>query len=328
MSSERRFRKALITGIAGSGGSYLAECILQNHPEVEVHGLFRGRGTAAVKNLHPIRERVLLYECDMNDFDSLRGVLQKVSPDVVFHLASDADVRASFQTPLPILSNNILGTANLFEALRQARLAPILLLASTSEVYGQVSSREVPVREDSPLCPVSPYAVSKAAQDLLGGVYFQSYHLPIIRTRMFTYLNPRRADLFAASFARQVARIERGLQKELLHGNLNSVRTLLDIRDAVRAYWLAAVRCRPGEIYNIGGVQAMSVGEFLELLKGHSRVPIPSRLDPGLLRPTDVTCQIPNVEKFSRETGWSPAVPLEESMQYLLSYWRNGVEAQ
>jgi len=144
-------------------------------------------------------------------------------------------VRASFITPGSVLTNNILGTSNLFEAVRLAKIDPVIQLCSTSEVYGQVDPKDVPIKETAPIRPASPYAVSKTAQDLLGWTYFVSYKMRIIRTRMFAYLNPRRADLFATAFARQVARIERGLQKELVHGNLDSVRTLIDVRDAMRA---------------------------------------------------------------------------------------------
>jgi len=149
--------------------------------------------------------------------------------------------------------------------------------------------------------------------------------MKVIRTRMFAYLNPRRTDLFATSFARQIARIEQGLQKELLHGNLDSIRTLIDVRDAMQAYWDAAVYCEYGEAYNIGGLTTISVGEFLEMLKGSSTVPISSRVDPQLLRPVDVTLQIPCTDKFTQLTGWKPQYDFKESVEYLLFYWRKEV---
>jgi GDP-D-mannose dehydratase len=256
------------------------------------------------------------------DLGSVLAVFEEVKPDAIFHLAAHANVRTSFITPNTVLSNNILGTSNLFEAVKMLRLDPIIQLCSTSEVYGQVDPQYVPIKEDTPLQPASPYAVSKVAQDLLGWTYFSSYKMRIIRTRMFAYLNPRRADLFATSFAKQVAWIERGLQKELVHGNLDSVRTLLDVRDAMKAYWEAILHCRPGEVYNIGGTTTMTVGEFLQRLVALSEVPIPTRCDPYLLRPADVTLQIPCVDKFVRETGWQPTYAFEESLSYLLTHWR------
>jgi GDP-mannose 4,6-dehydratase len=322
MGDDRAIQRVLITGISGSGGSYLADYIVNNHPEVEVHGISRWHSTTTADNLSTIRGKVRVHEADLMDFGSTLAVLQKVQPDVIFHLAAHANVRASFITPSTVLSNNIIGTSNLFEAVRLLRFDPIIQLCSTSEVYGQVDPMYVPIKEDTPMRPASPYAVSKAAQDLLGWTYFVSYKMRIIRTRMFAYLNPRRTDLFATSFVKQVAWIERGLKKELVHGNLDSVRTLIDVRDAMRAYWEAILHCQPGEAYNIGGTTTMTVGEFLECLTALSQVPIATRCDPNLLRPADVTLQIPCVDKFVQATGWRPVYTFEESLADLLEHWR------
>lgn len=328
MKEKRLVSRVLITGIAGSGGSYLAEYIVGHHPDVEVHGISRWHSTTQTDNLSEIRDRITVHECDLLDFGSVFEVLRRTKPDAIFHLAAYANVRASFITPGTVLHNNILGTSNLFEAVRLLGQNPLIQLCSTSEVYGQVGPKEVPIKEDAPLRPASPYAVSKVAQDLLGWSYFTSYKMPIIRTRMFAYLNPRRTDLFATSFAKQVAWIERGWQKELVHGNLNSTRTLIDIRDAMRAYWEAIMHCEPGEAYNIGGTTTMTVGEFLERLVALSRVPISMRPDPNLTRPADVTNQIPSVDKFIQATGWRPECPFEESLTNLLNYWREQADRQ
>ena len=318
---KRDFKRVLITGIGGSGGSYLAEYILENHPDVEVHGIARWHSTTQ-DNLRGIASRVKVHEADLNDLGSTLEAVRSVAPDAIFHLAAHANVRASFITPQAVLANNILGTGNLFEAVRLASLDPLIQLCSTSEVYGQVDPKDVPILEDAPMRPASPYAVSKVAQDLLGYTYFVSYRMRIIRTRMFAYLNPRRSDLFATSFARQVARIEVGLQDELTHGNLDSVRTIIDVRDAMRAYWDALLYCTPGEAYNIGGTTTMTVRDFLERLKSMARTRIPTRVDPALLRPADVTLQIPSVKKFTSMTGWKPRYSFDESIAHLLDYWR------
>ena len=323
VDSPRTFQRVLITGISGSGGSYLAEYIAKYQPNVEVHGLSRWHSTASSENLRAIAHKVNLHEADLRDCGSVMGVIQQVRPDAIFHLAAHANVRASFITPHAVLANNILGTVNLFEAIRLSKLDPVIQLCSTSEVYGQVHPKNIPITEDCPICPASPYAVSKVAQDLLGGSYWMSYQMQIIRTRMFAYLNPRRTDLFATSFARQVAWIEAGLQDNVIvHGNLESVRTLIDVRDAMRAYWDAIVWCVPGEVYNIGGVTIMKVGEFLERLIAAAKVPITTRCDPNLLRPADVTLQIPAIEKFAQATGWKPQYSFEDSLSELLGYWR------
>jgi GDPmannose 4,6-dehydratase/GDP-4-dehydro-6-deoxy-D-mannose reductase len=282
----------------------------------------RWHSTSTADNLYDIRQQVVVHECDLTDLSSVLSVIKNVRPDAIFHIASHANVRASFVNPLAVLQNNIMGAANLLEAVRLAEIDPLIQICSTSEVYGQVLPDEVPIKENQPMRCSSPYAVSKATQDLLGLSYFNSYGMKIIRTRMFAYLNPRRTDLFATSFARQVARIEAGLQKELVHGNLDSVRTLIDVRDAMESYWVAIMHCKPGEAYNIGGNTVISVGEFLDLLKRNCKVAIPSRVDPALLRPSDVTLQIPDTTKFVEATGWKPKYSFEESVKYMLDYWR------
>jgi len=316
-------KRALITGITGSGGSYLAEYLVESHPEIEVHGISRWHSTTSNKNLEAIADKVQVHECDLNDFSSVFRRLNEINPDYIFHLAAHANVRACFDVPLSVLQNNIMGTANLLEAIKCTDIHPIIQLCSTSEVYGLVKPENVPITEECPIAPANPYAVSKTTQDLLGSVYYENYGLNVIRTRMFSYLNPRRTDLFSTAFARQVVRIERGHQPELLHGNLDSVRTMIDVRDAMESYWYATEKGKPGEVYNIGGDTVIKVGEFLDVLKSLAKCPIPSRIDPKLLRPTDVTLQIPDTTKFRRETGWKPRYTFEQSVNHLLDYCRN-----
>lgn len=320
--------KILITGISGSGGSYLAEHIVKNHPEVEVHGIARWHSTTSKKNLTHIANDVTVHECDLTDLSSVLRVLENVKPDGIFNLASHANVRACFDTPLSVLQNNIFSTANLFEAVRLLKLDTTIQHCSTSEVYGQVDPKNIPINEDCPINPSSPYAVSKTTQDFLGYTYFLNSGVKIIRTRMFSYINPRRDDLFATSFALQVARVEAGLQETLRHGNLDSVRTLIDVRDAMESYWIAYKQCTPGEIYNLGGDKVIKVGEFLDELKKLARTEIPSEVDPRLFRPTDVTLQIPDTTKFEEQTGWRPQYSFQDSVEFLLNHCRKRVAAE
>lgn len=326
MINPKSIKSALITGITGSGGSYVAEYLVDHQPHVQVHGISRWHSTSTNSNVGRISKNIQVHECDLNDFSSVFTVLKKVKPDTIFHLAAHANVRASFTNPLAVLNNNIMGTANLLEAIRLAEIDPIVQLCSTSEVYGQVDPKYVPIKEDAPVQPTSPYAVSKTAQDFLGLTYFKSYKMKVIRTRMFAYLNPKRTDLFATSFAMQIARIEAGLQDELTHGNLESVRTLIDVRDAMEAYWLAVLHGEPGEAYNIGGDKTITVGEFLEVLKKLAKKKISSRQDPALLRPADVTLQIPDTTKFHKATNWKPKYTFEESVEFLLNHCRKTVQ--
>jgi GDP-4-dehydro-6-deoxy-D-mannose reductase len=319
--------RVLITGISGSGGSYLAEFIVKNK-ECEIHGISRWHSTSKNSNLSEIANKVTVHESDLNDFSSVIQTLEKVKPDIIFHLASYANVRASFDTPATVLHNNIIGTSNLFEAIRFLKLDPIIQMCSTSEVYGQVSSKEVPIKESAPIRPASPYAVSKVAQDLLARTYFVSYDMKVVITRMFAYLNPRRDDLFASAFAKQVARIELGLQKTLYHGNLDSIRTIIDVRDGMRAYWDAAIYCEYGEAYNIGGTTQIKVGELLDRLISLSSSQINTKIKKSLLRPADVTLQIPDNSKFNKATGFKTLYSFDESMEDLLNYWRNKAQEE
>ncbi len=314
----------LVTGVSGSGGSYAAEYLAGKG---EVYGISRWHTSKTIAEQPEWAKGYVgnhLFECDLADPFRICRVLEEVQPDYIFHLASHANVRAGFDNPAAVLRNNIDCTLNLLEAMRRSAPGATLLLCSSSEVYGQVHQKTVSqsIDETWPQKPVSPYAVSKQTQDALGYAWHKSYGVKVIRTRMFTYLNPRRADLFATSFAMQVARIEKGLQSVLTHGNLNSTRTVLDVRDAVRAYYLAATKGIPGEVYNIGGTQTMTVKDFLYKLQDMATVPIITKEDPALMRPADVTLQIPNCAFFHKRTGWKPEISFEDSIRHLLDHCR------
>ena len=320
--------KVLITGINGSAGSYFAEYLVDKHPEVEIHGVSRWHSTSNDENLKEIRNKINMHECDLTDYSSIFSTLKKVQPDYVFHFASYANVRASFETPLAVLNNNVMGTANLLEAIRQAETNSVFVLAGTPEIFGQAEGEDLYLKENCPMKPQNIYAVSKATQDLLAQAYFLNWGMKTIRTRPFSYINAKRKDLFATAFAMQVARIEKGLQKVLTHGNLDSVRNLIDVRDVMSAYWLTATKGRAGEAYNIGGDNEMTVGEFLERLKKVAKCEIPTEVDPKLLRPVDLKSQLPDSTKFRNETGWKPEIPFEETLNHLLEHCRKEVEKE
>lgn len=319
-------QKVLITGISGSGASYLAEYIVKNHPQVELHGTTRLN--SSVKNIRHIIDRMAIKQDILENLDVLTSSLHSIKPDLVFHIASYADVRQSWNRIPFVLKNNIEMTVNLLEAIRLTGIKPKVQICSTPEVYGQVSPENIPINEDCPIKPSNPYAVSKYVQESLAYAYFKGFGLPVIITRMSTYINPRRHDLFATSFAMQVARIEAGLQEILFHGNLDSTRTILDARDCASAYWMALDKGIPGEVYNIGGSQIVTVGEFLEILKKKARCPIASQVAPSLLRPTDVTLQIIDSTKFMKQTGWAPQYTFEESVDLLLDHCRKEVRKE
>ena len=317
--------RILITGITGMVGSHLAEYVLAHHPDVEVHGMVRWRSPRA--NLVKVAGRVTLHEGELRDLHSLVRVLETVRPERIFHLAAQSYVSASFTAPADTLHTNVIGTTNLLDAVRLTGIDPKIHICSSSEVYGQVREDEVPIRESNEFRPASPYAVSKCGEDMIALQYFLSYGIKTIRTRMFTHTGPRRGDVFAESaFAKQIAEVEAGIRPNPIKvGNLNSVRTFADVSDAVRAYWLLLEKCPPGEVYNIGGERTMTVGEMLDVLIGMAGCRIRYEVDPALVRPSDVTLQIPDTSKFRAATGWEPKVPLETTLRDLLDYHRGRI---
>jgi len=317
--------RILITGITGMVGSHLAEYVLAHHPDVEVHGMVRWRSPRA--NLVKTAGRVTLHEGELRDLHSLVRVLETVRPERIFHLAAQSYVSASFTAPADTLHTNVIGTTNLLDAVRLTGIDPRIHICSSSEVYGQVRPDEVPIRESNEFRPASPYAVSKCGEDMIALQYFLSYGIQTIRTRMFTHTGPRRGDVFAESaFAKQIAEVESGRKPNPIKvGNLNSVRTFADVSDAVRAYWLLLEKCPPGEVYNIGGERTMTVGEMLDVLIGMAGCRIRYEVDPALVRPSDVTLQIPDTSKFRAATGWEPQVPLETTLRDLLDYHRGRI---
>ncbi|MBI4333167.1 MAG: GDP-mannose 4,6-dehydratase [Chloroflexi bacterium] len=323
-----KISKVLITGITGFVGSHLADYILENFTGVQILGLARWR--SPTNNIRQILDKITLESGDLVDLPSLNTILSKQRPDVIFHLAAQSYVPFSFLSPVVTLNTNMIGTCNLLEAVKQLKLAgdydPVIHVCSSSEVYGQVRENEVPIKEDNPFRPASPYAVSKVGEDMLAFQYWLSWGIRTIRTRMFTHTGPRRGEVFATStFARQIAAIEAGLASAVVKvGNLDSVRTFLDVRDAVRAYWQLVNKCPAGEVYNIGGTETMTVGEMLNrLLKLSSVKDIKVEVDPERLRPSDVTLQIPCVDKFTAATGWKPLVGFDKTLEDLLDYWRD-----
>lgn len=314
--------KVLITGITGFAGSHLADFLLVEHPEVEIWGTYRWR--SRMDNVEHLARKLHLVECELRDTSSVRWALDKARPDAVFHLAAQSFVPSSWTAPGDTVLSNLAGQINLFEAVRSLGLDPVIQIACSSEQYGMVLPDEVPIRETNPLRPLSPYAVSKVGQDFLAYQYFQSYGLKVIRTRGFNHTGPRRGDVFVTSnFARQVARIELGLTAPVIRvGNLDAVRDFTDVRDMVRAYWLAVTRGKPGEVYNIATGVGITIRELLDRLIALSEVEVTLETDPDRLRPSDVEILIGDSSKFRADTGWEPQVPFDRTLRDTLDFWR------
>src|SRR5207249_8079718 len=276
-------RKALITGVTGFAGSHLADYLLTRN-DCEIHGIWRWRSrTENIEHLAPADMQ--LHECDLRDATSTFDTVAKVKPDWIFHLAAQSFVPTSWVAPTESLTTNILAQVNIFEAVRRLGLKTRIQLACSSEEYGMVHADEIPIRETNPLRPLSPYAVSKVTQDMLGYQYWMSWKMDVVRTRGFNHEGPRRGPVFVASdFAKQIADIEKGRKPPVVHvGNLEALRDFTDVRDMVRAYWLALEKCEPGEVYNICRGKAWSIREVLDLLLSMTSAKVEVRQDPARL---------------------------------------------
>ncbi len=326
--------RCLITGISGFVGSHLADYLLEN-TDWEIYGIIRWRSPLDnISHLLPIindNGRIKLIYGDLRDSDSINHAIRESLPDYVFHLAAQSYPKTSFDSPLDTYETNVQGTSRILEALRQYKRDAIIHVCASSEVFGRVSADKLPINEECNFHPASPYAISKVSTDLIGRYYAEAYGMNVQTTRMFTHTGPRRGDVFAeSSFAKQIAMIEAAQIEPIIKaGNLDSLRTFADVRDAVRAYYmLLTVRPIAGSYYNIGGNYTCTIGEMLNHLCDLSDKTIGVQIDAERLRPIDADLQVPDCTKFKNHTGWKPEIPFEQTMVDLLNYWRDKVKTQ
>ena len=322
----RAIMRVLITGITGFVGSHLAEHMLSLGAEVA--GSIRWR--SKTENIEHLRARVTLVETDLRDLSSVQNLLEVADPDCLIHLAAQSFVAASWSAPAETLYTNTVSQVNLLEAIRHRPRKPRFLVIGSSEEYGLVYEDELPVKETNPLRPLSPYAVSKVAQDLMGYQYFKSYGLPIVRSRAFNHEGPRRGDVFVTSnFARQIAEIEAGLRAPVVSvGNLEARRDYSDVRDIVRGYWLLLERGEPGEVYNLCSGRTWRIREVLDFLLARSLASgIEVKQDRARLRPSDVPVLLGDASKIRKAFGWSTEIPFEQTLLDTLEYWRRRIKA-
>ena len=317
--------RALITGINGFAGSHLADFLL-TQPSMQIFGGVYG----FCDNIVHLDGRATFIEGDLRELSFAERLLKETQPDRIYHLAGQAFPPASWQDPWTTLEINLRSQVNLLYCLTQMQLKPRILVIGSMEEYGHVDSSAMPIVEETPFRPDSPYGVSKVAQDLLGLSYFQSHHLHIVRVRPSNHIGPRQSEQFVTSdFAKQIAEIETGKREPVLRvGNLTAKRDFTDVRDMMRAYYLALERGEAGEVYNIGSGHPVSIQWALDILLEQSRVAIRVEQDPTRLRPSDTPILYCNAEKFRAQTGWQATFPLEQSLRDILEYWRGRVNKE
>ena len=315
--------KALITGISGFAGSYLAEFLLDK--DYKVFGTFYDKSTFS--NLNGFIYNIKIFENNIKNYNDLKQIIKKVQPDEMYHLAAISFIPTALKNPKITFDTNLYGTLNLYKAIIELKLNPKILFVGSADEYGLVNEKDIPIDEDCPLKPLNPYSISKASTDFLSYFYFKNHHLKIIRVRPFNHIGPRQSPEFVcSSFAKQIAEIERDLKEPIIKvGNLEAKRDFTDVRDMVRAYWLAIQKGKVGEVYNICSRNEVSIKELLDRFLNMSKKKIKIIQDPKRLRPSDLPLLSGNSTKFKKQTGWKQKYLFEKTLQDILNYWRNKI---
>lgn len=320
-------KKILITGITGFVGSHLADFLIDSKIDCKLYGLKRWH-LSNLKNVKHIINKIIFHDCDITDPISVRNLISKIKPDIIFHCAAESFVSPSWDHPHRYMSVNYNGTVNFLDAIHSLKLQTIFHIPGSGEEYGEINEDELPIRPETVLRPVNPYAVSKIAQDLIGYVYYKSYGVNVVRTRAFNHEGPRREKVFGISwYAYQIAMIENGLMKPPLKvGHIDDRRNFTHVRDIVEAYWLSTQKCKPGELYLVGSEKVDTIFTFRESLKKLFTMSNVKNLSyvtaKEFVRPTGVPRLIADTKKFRDITGWKPKISFDEILLDTLNYWR------
>tara|TARA_B100000886_G_scaffold339317_1_gene304432 strand:+ start:2783 stop:3802 length:1020 start_codon:yes stop_codon:yes gene_type:complete len=328
--------KVFITGLTGMVGSHLADFLLKK-TKFKIYGLCRWN--SKLNNIFHLgkyikNKRLNIVNGDLLDENSINNALKRIKPKYIFHLAAHSYPTTSFTSPKETLSTNIIGTLNILESIRLLNLKKVVVhICSSSEVFGKVDKKNIPIKEENSYHPASPYAISKVGTDLLGKYYADAYGINTQITRMFTHTGPRRSEFFAEStFAKQIVMIEKKIVPPIIYvGNVKSLRTICDVRDAVRAYYMLVTKNPiPGSTYNIGGSYSCTIEKLLRNLIRLSKIKnknnIKIKIDKNRIRPIDADLQVPSIKKFVKHTGWKPQISFDKTCNDLLDYWRKEID--
>lgn len=309
-------KKALIIGGAGFVGSYLANELMKNH----------AMAVYVTKLPHEELEidGAQIYNLNILDRDEIVSLLYQIRPDYIIHLAAQSSVSVAWKNPGLTVDVNIKGSLNVMDAARELFYKPNILMIGSGEEYGHIKAEEVPIKENNHLRPGNIYAATKACQNMISNIYAQAYNMNIMMVRAFNHIGPCQSPIFVVSdFCKQIVEIEKGKKEPVMYvGNLAAKRDFTDVRDVVRAYALLVQKGRAGETYNVGSGHAYAISEILDMIISFSTVDIRIEIDSNKIRPVDVPIIEADITKLNQATGWRPIIPIQQTIQDTLDYWR------
>ncbi|UEG50563.1 GDP-mannose 4,6-dehydratase [Ferruginibacter lapsinanis] len=314
--------KILITGFSGFVSQHLLKYLSETNKEYEIIGISRTQAAPVnFTNLH-----IKSYQADLKDAQITKQIINETKPDYLIHLASDSSVAYSWQNPVDSFQNNTNIFLNLVESVRQTGFKCRILSVGSSEEYGIVNMDDVPLSEEAPLNPISPYAVARVSQEMLSKVYASGYGLDIIRTRSFNHIGPGQKDNFVvSSFAKQIVENKKGNKKGFEVGNIDIIRDFLDVRDVVKAYMDILEKGERGDVYNICSGVGYSLKQILEKMMKIEKVDFGYQVNPRLVRPSDNPIIIGNNKKIQDVCNWKPLINIDESLMDIINYWKEKI---
>jgi GDP-4-dehydro-6-deoxy-D-mannose reductase len=309
-------KTALVTGLEGFIGSHMVKFLQAKG--WNVIGTYMSEDTAPFARSPNLR----FAQCDLRNGQRVTQVLNQYQPTHIFHFAAQSLPTLSWANPVETFESNVMGSLYLFEAVRHLKRRPVVVSACSSAEYGNVPASAIPVTEEQPLRPLHPYGISKVCLDLLGREYFLDYNVPAVNVRLFNTTGPGKTNDAPSDFVRQLVRIKKGQQQPVIEvGNLKPRRAFLDVNDTVRGFYLAALKGKPGESYNLCATETHEIGDLLRTAIRLSGVKAEIRPVRRLMRPSDERIIFGSTRKFRKDTGWKPMNTIEQTLESMLRYW-------